>query len=124
MTNSRYTALNRYSQWDGSQKRDLHAAAILAEISEDLMEFGDLQQALRYLMQRGMDGDEGSTLRGLREMLKQLKEQRRDRLERYDMGSILDDIREQLEDILRMEQETIDEWVDRKAPDGLSLIHI
>ena len=79
---------------------------------------GDLQQALRYLMQRGMDGDEGSTLRGLREMLKQLKEQRRDRLERYDMGSILDDIREQLEDILRMEQETIDEWVDRKAPDG------
>ena len=118
MTNSRYTALNRYSQWDGSQKRDLHAEDILAEISEDLMEFGDLQQALRYLMQRGMDGDEGSTLRGLREMLKQLKEQRRDRLERYDMGSILDDIREQLEDILRMEQETIDEWVDRKAPDG------
>ena len=84
---NRFTAVNRYSQWDGSQARDLNADDILAEISEDLMEFGDLQQALRYLMQRGMDSEEGSTLRGLRDMLKQLKEQRRERLERYNMAA-------------------------------------
>ena len=113
---NRFTAVNRYSQWDGSQARDLNADEILAEISEDLMEFGDLQQALRYLMQRGMDSEEGSSLRGLRDMLKQLKEQRRERLERYNMGSVMEDIKAQLDDILRMEQDTIDEWIDRKSP--------
>ncbi len=109
---------NRYSAWDGTQKLDLDADQILNALSEDLMEFGDLQQAMRYLMQRGMSTEDGNYIRGLRELLQQLKDERRQKLERFDMGSIMDDIERQLDEILTMEKQTIDEWIDRKtAPD-------
>lgn len=111
---SRFTSHNRYSRWDGTQLGDLDADQILDALSEDLMEFGDLQQAMRYLMQRGMDTNDGNYIRGLRDMLRQLKEQRSQRLERYDMGSVLEDIKEQLEEILQMERDTIDEWMNQE----------
>ena len=107
-------SLNRYSAWDGSQKIELDADQILSALSEDLMEFGDLQQAMRYLMQRGMETEDGNDIRGLRDLLQQLKDQRRQRLERFDMSSIMDDIKRQLDEILDMERQTINEWVDRK----------
>ena len=108
----RFTGFNRYSQWDGSQKADLDPDDILAAISEDLMEFGDLQQAMRYLMQRGMETEDGGYIRGLRDLIRQLKDQRRQQLERYDMGSIMDNIKKELDEILAMEQDTIDNWMD------------
>ena len=106
--------LNRYSAWDGRQKVDLDADQILSAISEDLMDFGDLQQAMRYLMQRGMETEDGNYIRGLRDLLKQLKDRRRQRLERFDMGSIMNDIRRQLDEILDIERQTIIEWVQSK----------
>ncbi|HKI73950.1 MAG TPA: hypothetical protein VJ998_04875 [Pseudomonadales bacterium] len=109
----RFTSHNRYSQWDGSQKQELEADDILDAISEDLMEFGDLQQAMRYLMQRGMDTSDGNYIRGLRDLLRQLKDQRSQRLERYDMSSVMDDIKRQLEEILQMERDTIDDWMNQ-----------
>lgn len=110
-----FTSLNRYSQWDGTQKQVLQANEILDSLSEDLMEFGDLQQAMRYLMQRGMDTDDGNYIRGLRDMVRQLKDQKRQQLERYDMSSVMDDISRQLKEILDMEKETIQEWIEQKV---------
>ena len=119
--NGKYTSLIRYSEWDGSQKEELDADDILEALSEDLMEFGDLQQAMRYLMQRGMETSDGNYIKGLRDLLRQLKEERRQRLERYDMGGIMEDIKRQLDDILAMEKETIDAWIDKKNdPDDAS----
>lgn len=111
---SKFTSLIRYSEWDGTQTKSLEADDILEAISEDLMEFGDLQQAMRYLMQRGMETSDGNHIRGLRDMLRQLKDERRQQLERYDMSSVMDDIDNQLKDILKMEKETIQEWIDQK----------
>jgi uncharacterized protein with von Willebrand factor type A (vWA) domain len=111
---SKFTSLIRYSEWDGSQKQELKADDILDALSEDLMEFGDLQQAMRYLSQRGMETSDGDYIRGLRDMLRQLKEQKKQQLERYDMNSVMDDIRRQLEEILEMERETIKDWIDQK----------
>jgi len=104
----------RYSSWDGSQKVNIHADDILTAMSEDLMEFGDLQQAMRYLMQRGMDTSDGNYVKGLRDMLRQLKEERRERLERFDLGGVMEDIKRQLDEILDMERGTINDWVDKK----------
>ena len=86
-------ALNLYSAWDGRQNRDLKADQVLNALSEDLMEFGDLQQAMRYLMQRGMETEDGNHVRGLRDLLQQLKDKRRMTLERFDMASVIDTIR-------------------------------
>ncbi|MEL0063888.1 MAG: VWA domain-containing protein [Gammaproteobacteria bacterium] len=119
--NGKYTSLIRYSEWDGSQKEELDADDILEALSEDLMEFGDLQQAMRYLMQRGMETSDGNYIKGLRDLLRQLKEERRQRLERYDMGGIMEDIKRQLDDILDMEKETINAWINKKNdPDDAS----
>ncbi len=108
----RPTAWIRYSQWDGSQFQEPNADDILGAMSEDLMEFGDLQQAMRYLMRRGMDSEDGNYIRGLRDMLKQLKARRQQHLERFDLGSVMDDIKRQLDEILSMENQTIEEWID------------
>jgi len=110
----RYTAFNRYSSWDGSQSPEINADNIMAALTDDLMEFGDLEQAMRYMMQRGLDSEEGSHIQGMRDMLKQLKEQRNQRLEQYDMSSVLDDIRRQLDEILALEQATIEDWQNQE----------
>ena len=116
--NARFTSLNRYSSWDGSQNTTLDADDILSALSEDLMEFGDLQQAMRYLMQRGMDTSDGSYIKGLRDLLSQLKAEKQQRLERFDLGGVMEDIKRQLEEILGMERDTINEWANRKnGPD-------
>ena len=116
--NARFTSLNRYSSWDGSQNTTLDADDILSALSEDLMEFGDLQQAMRYLMQRGMDTSDGSYIKGLRDLLSQLKAEKQQRLERFDLGGVMENIKRQLEEILGMERDTINEWANRKnGPD-------
>ena len=46
-----------------------------------------------------MDTADGNYIRGLRDLLRQLKDQRNQRLERYDMGSVMEDIKRQLEEI-------------------------
>lgn len=107
-------AFNRYSRWDGSQLPELDADRIMEALSDDLMEFGDLEQAMRYLMQRGLSGQEGSPIQGMRDMLKQLKDQRNQRLERYDMSSVLEDIRRQLDEILSLERATIKDWQNQQ----------
>ncbi|MFT5102118.1 MAG: hypothetical protein ACI9HY_004254, partial [Planctomycetaceae bacterium] len=109
-----FKAFNRYSRWDGSQLPELDADRIMEALSDDLMEFGDLEQAMRYLMQRGLSGEEGSQIQGIRDMLKRLKDQRNQRLERYDMSSVLEDIRRQLDQILSLERATIKDWQNQQ----------
>ena len=111
---ARFTSLNRYSNWDGSQNAALNADDLLSALSEDLMEFGDLQQAMRYLMQRGMDTSDGNYIKGLRDLLRQLKAEKQQRLERFDMNGVMEDIKRQLEEILGMERDTINESTNRK----------
>ena len=108
----------RYARWDGSQEREGPTAdELLEQISDDLLNFGDLQQALRNLMQRGIQqgpGQERSP--GLRDLLQRLRQQRRENLERYDLGSAFDGIQEQLDEILDLERDELDARLDRLGP--------
>lgn len=113
---ARFTALNRYSNWDGTQKDELNADDVLAAISDDLMEFGDLQQAMRYLMQRGMETTNGGYIKGLRDLIRQLKDKRKQKLDRFDMDSVLSGFKKQLDEILDIEKATIKEWIDKQDP--------
>ena len=107
----------RYSIWDGTQAdRFPDADAVMEQLADDLMQFGDLRSALRNLLQRGFDGGD-SPMAGLRDLLRQLRQQRRQRLERYDMSGILDDIRAKLDEILRLERETLEALRDGRQPD-------
>ena len=99
----------QYSEWDGSQEiPPLDPDDILAGLSDDLMNFGDLQHALRNLLQRGMRNPMGQRMQGLRDLLQQLRQKRRSQLDKYDLSSVFEDIQQKLEEIVEMERDTVD----------------
>ena len=102
---------HRFSAWDGSQKLALDADQVMAALADDLIEYGDLRWAMRNLVSRGMQIPQGGYLQGLRDMLKELRDRKRERLRRYDLSSIFDGFRERLDEILDMERQRIDEWL-------------
>ncbi|MSQ28817.1 MAG: VWA domain-containing protein [Dehalococcoidia bacterium] len=100
----------KYSGWDGTQTLELDAEDILDALSDDILEQGDLRQALRRMTQRGM---RGQNLMGLQEMLQRIKQRRQQQLERYNLDSSVDALKEALEEILRLEQEGIQRRLDQ-----------
>ena len=117
--------IDRYSVWDGTQEiPELDAGDILEALSDDLMNFGDLQHALRNLMQRGMRGPDGMRTPGLRDLLHQLRQQRRQRLDQFDLGGVVEEIERRLQEILDLERGTLDDRLEQAggpsaaAPEG------
>ena len=99
----------RYSRWDGSQQIfDLDANQLMDQLSDELLKDGDLRQALRELLRNGMQNREGQQLTGLRDLMEQLKNRRRQQLQQHNMDSVVDDLKERLEEIIRTEREGID----------------
>ncbi len=99
----------RYSRWDGTQVGfDLDADALLGEMTDDLLYHGDLNAAMRRMMQQGFQDRNGRDVQGLREMLDRLRERRREMLDRYDPNGIFEDITRQLDEILEQEREGIE----------------
>ncbi len=109
----------RYSRWDGTQTGfDLDAESLLDEMADDLLYHGDLNAALRRMMQQGFRDRNDEQLMGLREMLERLRERRRQELEHRDLGGVYDDIAEQLDEVVDMEREGIDRRVDDATRSG------
>ena len=108
---------HRFAAWDGSQTLPLDPEQILQALADDLMEYGDLRWAMKNLMSRGMQMPQGGYMQGLRDMLKQLRDRKRERLEQFDLSSIFDDFKERLDEILGMEHERIDEWLNKEQDD-------
>jgi uncharacterized protein with von Willebrand factor type A (vWA) domain len=105
-----------YSRWDGTQSGfELTADEILGEITDDLLYHGDLNAALRRMMQSGFRTPDGDRMQGLREMLENLRRKRRDQLERYDLGGVYDDIAQELRDVVETEREALDDRLDQAA---------
>ncbi|HXD96500.1 MAG TPA: hypothetical protein VN646_08160 [Candidatus Acidoferrum sp.] len=106
--------LYRYSRWDGSQKIDLDADQLLSAMADDLLADGDPWRALRRLMQQGARMPEGQKMPGLKDLLDRLRKQRQERLNRFDLGSSLDDIKKKLEEVVQTEREGI----KQRTPEG------
>ena len=109
----------RYSRWDGTQRGfDLDADALLDEMTDDLLYHGDLHASLRRLLQQGMRDRNGDQLMGLRDMLQKLREQRKEMLDRYDLGGVYEEIADELREIVEQEREGIDRRVDEARQSG------
>jgi uncharacterized protein with von Willebrand factor type A (vWA) domain len=103
-----------YSRWDGTQRIEgLDADDILNALADDYVEDGNLQQALRRLMQEGIRSDDGRRTMGLRELLERMRNQRQQALNRYNMASgVMDDLRKRLEEIKQLERAGIQRRLD------------
>ena len=108
-----------YSRWDGSQVGfEFDAEDILSEITDDLLYHGDMNQALRRMMQQGFRDRNGERVAGMRELLERLRRRRRDELERYDLGGVYDDIAERLREIVGAERAGIDQLQEEARQSG------
>ena len=102
----------RYVRWDGRQRMaDLSADELLEALSEDVMAGEDLDEALRRLLHRGHEGPPGTAgdrIPGLRELLERSERQRQELLDRYRLGDVLADVREELDAIVGTERRGIE----------------
>ena len=95
--------------WDGSQEPlRLSAEDILDELAKDIFSYGDLQPALRRMIERGVNARQGERLQGLRDLLKLLKNKRDLLLARYNLDSVLDELADFLQLIVDKEKQALE----------------
>jgi uncharacterized protein with von Willebrand factor type A (vWA) domain len=103
-------ARQRYSRWDGSQEGELpDSGEVFSRLAEDVFHGWDFESALRRLLSQGFKDGEGRQLRGLEDLLEQLREQRQEKLERYNLEGLFRNIEERLDRILQKERTTLHE---------------
>ena len=101
----------RYSRWDGTQEIAAFTAEELLEaMADDLLAEGDVNRALQRLFRWGMDRPDGR-MPGFRELLERIRQQRQQLLQRYDLGSVLDDLNQRLDDVIQTERAGIERRV-------------
>jgi uncharacterized protein with von Willebrand factor type A (vWA) domain len=101
-----------YSAWDGTQTGfEFDADSAFDELTDELLYHGDVDAALRRMMQDGMTDPDGHHLQGLRELLERLRQEREERLANSDLGGVYDEINDELNDILDEERHAIENAV-------------
>src|SRR5438105_3032302 len=98
----------RYSEWDGSQRVRLSADQMFEKLAEHLSNTDDLQQAMDWLMRQGVENEEGK-LKGLDDLVRELREEMRKRYRESNLRSSLDEMQQKLEEILNREKQTLAE---------------
>jgi len=98
-----------YSRWDGSQKGfDLDAETLFDAMTDDLLYHGDVNSALRRMMQEGLRDRNGDRLQGMREIMDRLRKERQERLDRGDLGGVFQEIADALNDIVDEERHAVE----------------
>ncbi len=105
--------VNRYSQWDGTQKLRLDADKVFEKLAEYLSYTDDVRQALEWMMRQGIDFD-GVKVMGLEEFLEQIRQQMRQRYRDFNLKDSLSEMEQRLEDVLRRERQTLDSLKGQK----------
>ena len=95
----------RYFEWATASGGQLSGDQLMDALSDYLTEDGDVSRAMQMLMQRGMSSGE-QKMQGLRDMLEQLRKRKQQQLDKYDLNSLLNDIREQLDQLLQQERQS------------------
>ena len=109
----------RYSRWDGTQRLDdLDAGDVLDALSDDLMNYGDLNAALQRLLRWG-----SPDMPGLEQLLKQLREARERELGRYNLDSTVEQLREKVQEVIDTEKKGIERRLNEsESPDAKKLM--
>ena len=112
---SRFT----YSRWDGTQRGfEVDADSLLDEMTDDLLYHGDVNSALRKMMQDGLRDANGERIAGMRELMQKLREQRQEIQERGDLGGVYSEIADALNDIVDEERHAIENYTEQAANSG------
>ncbi len=109
----------RYSEWDGSQDLSaLDADELMGELGRKLMSYGDLSSVLRQMQHGGFRDSQGRRLPSIQELLERLRQQRQRQLDKYNLDSVLDEIRQKLDNILKTERQGIQKKLEEARQKG------
>src|SRR5512132_1865337 len=108
----------RYSRWDRSARDALDSDSVFDQLNEYMNDTGDLQQAMRRLMQKGIKQGEKQT-KGIDDLLQQIAREMRKMYDEYKLQSAMDEVQEQLESIVDQERRTLEE-LDQSGQDTQS----
>ncbi len=97
---------------------DLDVDDLLAALTDELLEKGDLDDALRRLMRAGMRTPDGEQIAGLRDLIEQLRRRRAELLAEGDPDGHMAEIAARLDEIEAEERAAIDELVEEAASSG------
>src|SRR5689334_4075246 len=97
-----------YSRWDGTQRLAIDAEELLDQLADRLIDGEDPRRALQQLMREGFRRPDGERMQGLRELLERIRQARQERLDRHDLGKVVDELREALDRIVEQERSTVD----------------
>jgi uncharacterized protein with von Willebrand factor type A (vWA) domain len=113
------TARYDYSDWDGTQEwGDLDPDDLLAELTDDLLSGGDLNDALRRLMRSGMRTRDGERIMGMREMIERMRRRREELLKQGSPNAEMDRISKALDEVVQQERAGIDQMEQEAKSSG------
>ena len=98
----------RYSRWTGNTHDGLDPDSVFDQLNDYMNETGDLQQAMRRLMQKGMKQQEKQT-KGLDDLLSQVAREMRKLYDEYRLQSAMDEVQQQLDSVVDQERRTLDD---------------
>jgi uncharacterized protein with von Willebrand factor type A (vWA) domain len=104
----------RYTAWDGTQQIRLTADQLFDKLGDFLSYTDDVQQALDWLLHQGLDW-EGVRVMGLDDLLEELRNAMRERMQDVHLRDAFAELRERLRDIVEQETDALDEAGDGEA---------
>src|SRR5258708_2060471 len=105
----------RYSRWDDNRRDGLNSEEVFDQLNDYMNDTGDLQQAMRRLMQKGLKQGEKQT-KGIDDLLSQIAKEMRKMYDEYKLQSAMDEVQEQLDHALDQERQTLEE-LDQSGKD-------
>jgi uncharacterized protein with von Willebrand factor type A (vWA) domain len=105
-------ATYKYFKWDGSEPFAFDKEKLMDELSRRLMADGNLSEALWRMQNSRLKDSHNRPMPSLKDLLRRLKEKRQNQLNRYNLDSIMDDIKKALEDIIKTERSGIQKKLD------------
>lgn len=104
----------QYSRWDGRQHVfDLDEEDILDQLSKEVIEQGDLSKAMRDLFRQGLQTGHDERTMGLKDLIERLRQQRQQHLQRHNLDSVMDELRQKVADIVEQERHGIAERLSK-----------
>src|SRR5436309_11343689 len=101
----------RYSRWDATLRDSFDSETVFDQLNEYMNDTGDLQQAMRRLMQRGLKQGE-NRVPGMEDLLSQVAREMRRLYEQYRLQSAQDEVKQELDSIVGEERQTLDQTAE------------
>lgn len=99
----------RYYKWDGKEPFPCDREKLVEELSRKMMADGNLSRAIWDIQYAGFRDRQNKKFPSLEDLLHKLQSMKQNQLCRYNLESVMDDIRQKLQDIVETEKKGINQ---------------